>query len=195
MAASFRALFSSSNCCCLLILLSSFCSQAAAAKELLVGGKTDAWTVPSSESDSLNKWAQNTRFRIGDSLVWKSDGTKDSVLEVSRKAYLGCNTTEPIAEYKDGNTKVKLERSGAFYFISGAEGHCKQGQKVIVVVLSSRKKKTVSVSPAAAPSPSGDQLLMAPAVAPTSGSGASSRFNLAALFSGFALVGLHSLLV
>ncbi|CAN1341860.1 Early nodulin-like protein 1 [Linum perenne] len=183
MAASSRALFSSSSSCCLLILVLSFFSQAAA-KELLVGGKTDAWTVPASESDSLNKWAQNTRFRIGDSLVWKYDGTKDSVLQVTRKGYLGCNTTDPIAEYKDGNTKVKLERSGAFYFISGAEGHCKEGQKVIVVVLSARKKAS-SVSAAPAPSP-----LMGPAVAPTS---TASSFKLATsvLFSGFALMGLH----
>lgn len=38
------------------------------AKDLLVGGKLDAWKIPSSQSDSLNQWAESSRFRIGDSL-------------------------------------------------------------------------------------------------------------------------------
>lgn len=39
-----------------------------AAKELLVGGKIDAWKIPSSESDTLNQWAERSRFRVGDHL-------------------------------------------------------------------------------------------------------------------------------
>lgn len=39
-----------------------------AAKELLVGGKIDAWKIPSSEVDSLNQWAEKSRFRVGDYL-------------------------------------------------------------------------------------------------------------------------------
>jgi len=38
------------------------------AREILVGGKTDAWRIPASESDSLNQWAQRSRFQVGDSL-------------------------------------------------------------------------------------------------------------------------------
>ncbi|XP_021597148.2 early nodulin-like protein 1 [Manihot esculenta] len=132
------------------------------AKEILVGGKTDAWKIPSSQSDSLNNWAESARFRIGDFLVWKYDSQKDSVLQVTREAYLSCNTSNPIEEYGDGNTKVKLDRSGAYYFISGAEGHCVKGQKMIVVVLSQRHRYT-GISPA--PSPAEFE---GPAVAPTS---------------------------
>ncbi|KAF2313030.1 hypothetical protein GH714_008814 [Hevea brasiliensis] len=131
------------------------------AKEILIGGKTDAWKIPSSESDSLNNWAESARFRIGDSLVWKYDSQKDSVLQVTREAYLSCNTSNPIEEH-NGNTKVKLDRSGPFYFISGAGGHCVKGQKLIVVVLSQRHRYT-GISPA--PSP---EEFEGPAVAPTS---------------------------
>ncbi|KAF2287284.1 hypothetical protein GH714_039536 [Hevea brasiliensis] len=116
------------------------------AKEILIGGKTDSWKIPSSQSDSLNKWAESARFSIA------------TLLE----AYLSCNTSNPIEEYKDGNTKVKLDRSGPFYFISGAEGHCVKGQKMIVVVLSPRRRYT-GISPA--PSPAEFE---GPAVAPTS---------------------------
>ena len=38
------------------------------ARELLVGGNSNAWKIPSSESESLNKWAEASRFQIGDSL-------------------------------------------------------------------------------------------------------------------------------
>ncbi|RZC63755.1 hypothetical protein C5167_025619, partial [Papaver somniferum] len=38
------------------------------AVDILVGGKPNSWKVPSSVSDSLNKWAGSTRFNIGDSL-------------------------------------------------------------------------------------------------------------------------------
>ncbi|XP_020237896.1 early nodulin-like protein 1 [Cajanus cajan] len=142
----------------LLFLLFGF----SAAKELLVGGKIDAWKIPSSESDSLNQWAEKSRFRVGDHLVWKYESGKDSVLEVTREGYANCNTSNPIKEYSDGNTKVKLERPGAFYFISGAKGHCEKGQKVIVVVMSPRHTFT-AVSPAPSPAE-----MEGPAVAPTS---------------------------
>ncbi|KAK8976274.1 hypothetical protein V6N11_007762 [Hibiscus sabdariffa] len=144
-----------------LVLLFLFLSISEA-KEILVGGKENAWKIPSSESDSLNNWAGNSRFRIGDSLVWKYDGGKDSVLQVTKEAYASCNTSAPVAEYKDGNTKLKLEKSGPSYFISGAKGHCEQGQKLVVVVLSPRHRYT-GISPAPSPAE-----VEGPAVAPTS---------------------------
>ncbi|XP_020208051.1 early nodulin-like protein 3 [Cajanus cajan] len=139
------------------------------AKEILVGGKTDAWKIPSSQSDSLNQWAERSRFQVGDYLVWKYDGGKDSVLEVSREDYVNCSVSKPIKEYSDGTTKVELDRPGAFYFISGAKGHCEKGQKLVVVVLSPRGggRYTGVTSPAPAPAPSAAEF-EGPAIAPTS---------------------------
>ncbi|KAG7953707.1 hypothetical protein I3843_12G123000 [Carya illinoinensis] len=142
----------------MLLLLFSFSE----AREIVVGGSADAWKTPSSQSESLNKWAESFCFRVGDSLVWKYDGGKDSVLQVNKEDYLSCNTSKPIEEYKDGNTKVMLDRSGPFYFISGANGHCEKGQKFVVVVLSPRHRYT-GISPAPSPVE-----LEGPAVAPTS---------------------------
>ena len=84
-------------------------------------------------------------------------------MQVNKEDYANCNSSNPIEEYNDGNTKVKLDRPGPFYFISGAKGHCVQGQKLIVVVMSP-KKRSIGVSPA--PSPA--ELEEGPAVAPTS---------------------------
>ncbi|XP_014502674.1 early nodulin-like protein 3 [Vigna radiata var. radiata] len=142
------------------------------AREILVGGKTDAWRVPASESDALNQWAERSRFQVGDFLVWKYDGGKDSVLQVSREEYVNCSISNPIKVYSDGTTKVKLDRPGPFYFISGAKGHCEKGQKLVVVVLTPRGRSSGIVSsPAPAPAPSFAEF-EGPAVAPTSSANA-----------------------
>lgn len=41
----------------------SFCE----AKEFVVDGKANSWKIPSSP-DEFNKWAEKTRFQIGDYL-------------------------------------------------------------------------------------------------------------------------------
>ncbi|KAJ6914323.1 hypothetical protein NC651_016556 [Populus alba x Populus x berolinensis] len=146
------------------------------ARDIMVGGKNYSWKIPSSESDSLNKWAESSRFRVGDTLVWTYDPKKDSVLQVIKKDYETCNTSSPLVTYKDGNTKVKLDKSGPYYFISGADGHCEQGQKLITVVMSMRSH-FMGISPAPSPVEFGG-----PAVAPTSTGGVNLRGSLGLIF-------------
>lgn len=107
-------------------------------------------------------------------LVWKYEGGKDSVLQVSKEDYANCNISSPIGQYTDGNTKVQLDRPGPFYFISGENGHCEKGQKLVVVVLTPRR-----ISPA--PSPVEFE---GPAVAPTSGATALQGGLMVALLGG-----------
>ncbi|KAK6158767.1 hypothetical protein DH2020_006081 [Rehmannia glutinosa] len=164
----------------LIFLFASFSE----ARDLIIGGKPNAWRIPTSESDSLNHWAQKSRFIIGDSLVWEYDGSKDSVLQVTKRDYVTCNTSSPIETYTGGNTKVKLERSGPYYFISGAEGHCQKGQKLIVVVISEKHRHFNGVSPAPSPAE-----IEGPAVAPAPTSGAGR------LTGGFFMLALAALLV
>lgn len=98
-------------------------------------------------------------------LVWKYDSEKESVLQVTKKDYVTCNTTSPVKEYKEGNnTKVELHKSGPFYFISGAQGHCEIGLKLVVVVISLEHHPVKSFAPA----PSPVATFSAPAVAPAS---------------------------
>ncbi|KAK8579879.1 hypothetical protein V6N12_070182 [Hibiscus sabdariffa] len=66
---------------------------------------------------------------------------------------------------------MTVEKSGEFYFISGAKGHCEKGQKLVAVVLSPRHRYT-GISPAPSPTE-----IEEPAVAPTSyGSGLMAGF-------------------
>ncbi|GMH08006.1 hypothetical protein Nepgr_009846 [Nepenthes gracilis] len=148
----------------LILAISIILIRCAEGRDHLVGGRVGAWKVPSSETESLNKWAESSRFQVGDYLVWEYDGKKDSVLQVTRDAYHSCNTTRPIEEYRNGETKVRLDRSGPFYFISGAEGHCEKGQKLIVVVMAPRRNKQNAL---ASPAPSPAEV-EAPAISPTS---------------------------
>ncbi|XP_010526321.1 PREDICTED: early nodulin-like protein 1 [Tarenaya hassleriana] len=125
------------------------------AREILVGGSAHSWKVPENPNNTLNHWASNNRFKIGDILVWRYDPKIDSVLQVTREDFESCNTSKPIKEGKDGNTKVELDKSGPHFFISGAHGNCDKGEKMVVVVLSPNhpppKPSGSTVSPAPAP--------------------------------------------
>ncbi|KFK27769.1 hypothetical protein AALP_AA8G426600 [Arabis alpina] len=146
----------------------------ACCKEILVGGKPSGWKIPSSPADSLNKWAESLRFHVGDTLVWKYDGEKDSVLQVTKEAYINCNTTNPAANYSNGDTKVKLERSGPFFFISGSKSNCVEGEKLHIVVVSARGGHTGGFFTGSAPSPApSPAMLGAQAVPPVTGSASS----------------------
>ncbi|KAB2027761.1 hypothetical protein ERO13_D05G054701v2 [Gossypium hirsutum] len=138
-------------------------------KDILVGGSEDAWKIPKNASDSLNQWARKHRFKVGDFLIFKYNGKADSVLQVTGENYESCSTSKPIKEYKDGNnTKVKLNKSGPFYFISGADGHCQKGQKLEVTVIS-EKHRHHDNPPAFPPKPAKQLLrrLNQPKLAPT----------------------------
>ncbi|CAK7338196.1 unnamed protein product [Dovyalis caffra] len=127
-------------------------------REILVGSNQIPWKVPPC-NQSLNQWAEENRFKVGDILIWKYDPKKDSVLEVTKEDYDCCNTSKPIKECKENNTKIELNHSGPFYFISGAKGNCEKGEKLEVVVLSEihwhRDNNNPASVPASASAPAG----------------------------------------
>lgn len=98
--------------------------------------------------------------------VLKYDGKTDSVLEVTEEDYKTCNKSNPIKSYNDGNTRITLDKSGPFFFISGAEGHCEKGQKLEIKVLSAKHGHSPAVP---APSPAENHHHHAPAPAPANG--------------------------
>ncbi|GAA0163124.1 hypothetical protein Leryth_017714 [Lithospermum erythrorhizon] len=129
------------------------------AREFFLNGKHNSWTIPSSP-DQFTKWAQKLRFQIGDSLVVEYDPKSDSVLEVNEQDYKNCDKSNPIKSYQDAKTSIDLDRSGWFYFISGADGHCEKGQKFTIEVLNAKHasktppQSQLSPSPSSSPSPS-----------------------------------------
>ncbi|GLJ47162.1 hypothetical protein SUGI_0995700 [Cryptomeria japonica] len=177
--------FSGANRACILVACFLLFLEIAVANEFTVGGKS-GWSVPTgSETQSYNDWAEKRRFHVGDTLLFKYTAKEDSVLQVTHEAFQKCNTTAPLASYDDGQTVFKFPSSGPFYFISGAEGRCDKGQKLVVVVMSQGGRRRNAGAPAASPAlgshafaplgtiPSEEGPAMAPgdapAVAPTSG--------------------------
>ena len=90
---------------------------------------------------------------------------------MSKEDYDSCNTSNPIKHYNDGNTKVRFDHSGPYYYISGEKGHCEKGQKLTVVVMSLRggSRPIVAFSPAPSPVEVEGPAGSAVAPAPTSG--------------------------
>ncbi|OIW18631.1 hypothetical protein TanjilG_13383 [Lupinus angustifolius] len=117
-----------------LLLLISLCEGF----DFVVGGNKDSWKVPLQSPDSLNHWAETQRFRIGDTLVFKYNNSTESVHLVNEEDYLACKTLGNHTIFNDGHSKFHLMESGSFHFISGSQGHCQMGLKLVVVVMSPR---------------------------------------------------------
>ncbi|KAM7480482.1 hypothetical protein LguiA_028695 [Lonicera macranthoides] len=108
---------------------------AAASKEFKVGGGVGWRLPPSNETDFYNHWASTKRFHIGDSLRFEYNNKNDSVLVVDKWGFYHCNSTHPYSKFNNGNTIVKLDKSGPIYFTTGDPNHCKQGQRLQVDVM------------------------------------------------------------
>ncbi|KAI5387828.1 early nodulin-like protein 2 [Lathyrus oleraceus] len=130
------------------LLLLSSSSQAL---DFHVGGK-DGWVL--KPSDYYNHWAQRNRFQVNDTLNFKYNKKRDSVLVVKKEDYDSCNIDNPKQKMDDGDSSFKLGDSGLYFFITGNVDHCKQGQKLIVLVMAVRHHNppsTVVVPPSQAP--------------------------------------------
>ncbi|KAI8533523.1 hypothetical protein RHMOL_Rhmol10G0017600 [Rhododendron molle] len=118
----------------LLLSLSSFHFLSVTSFEFQVGG-INGWVVPPENNTKIyNAWASKNRFQVGYTIRFRYK--KDSVLEVTEAEYKQCNSTRPHFFSNTGNTVFNLDRTGSFYFISGASGHCDRGQRMIVTVMS-----------------------------------------------------------
>ncbi|WOL15696.1 early nodulin-like protein 1 [Canna indica] len=141
------------SCIALLFLsVAMLLAMAADATQFKVGG-SNGWSVPDPNAMSFNQWAERNRFHIGDSLLFVYPPDKDSVLQVDKDAYDACNTSTFIAKYDDGSTVFTLNRSGAFYFISGVEANCIRNESLIIMVMADRTDSGRPAVPAPAPSP------------------------------------------
>ncbi|XP_008784555.2 early nodulin-like protein 2 [Phoenix dactylifera] len=140
----------------------------ASAKQFKVGGPM-GWSVPSPNAMSYKQWAETNRFQIGDSLLFVYPPDQDSVLQVDKDGYDTCNTATSIQKFDDGNTVFTLNRSGAFYFISGNEANCLKNESLAVVVLADRSNQTSRGNqPSSPPSPSPVSSLSPPSPPPSS---------------------------
>ncbi|CAL9135074.1 unnamed protein product, partial [Musa textilis] len=100
--------------------------DSAGAYVFYAGGK-DGWVQHPSES--YGDWAERNRFQVADTIVFKYKKGEDSVLVVGKQDYDACDVSKPIQKLDGGDSVFKFDRSGPFFFISGAPGNCQQGSE------------------------------------------------------------------
>ncbi|KAK1437984.1 hypothetical protein QVD17_03785 [Tagetes erecta] len=166
------------------------------------GGK-DGWVLDPHEN--YNHWAERNRFQVNDTIVFKYKKGLDSVLVVNEEAYNTCNKTNHLETLNDDQPVFKFKRSGPFFFISGHDGNCEKGQKLIIVVMAithhTHGVKFTTATPAPAPAlevqaPSvtiqttGGMRIYAPAPAPAATSSVTSvgYGSFVGLISGLGLI-------
>lgn len=88
---------------------------------------------------------------------------KDSVVQVDRKHYQTCNSTDPISVTKSGNDTITLDKPGHFFYITGYKRHCDLGQKLDVRV---SVPSSPSPSPSQSPHKSSAPSIRSPAAIP-----------------------------
>ncbi|WCJ30798.1 early nodulin-like protein 1 [Euphorbia peplus] len=128
-----------------------------------VGGK-DGWVLNPSENYTV--WAHRNRFQVNDTLVFKYNKGSDSVLVVNKGDFQSCNTQNPKQSLTDGESTFKFDHSGPFFFISGVSDHCKNGQKLHIIVMAIRPKPSSPNLPPPPPSPSAISPSVSPAAEP-----------------------------
>ncbi|KAL3693328.1 hypothetical protein R1sor_006979 [Riccia sorocarpa] len=119
--------------------------------EVFAVGGAAGWRVPQAGKVNYTEWvAMLSTLNFGDTLLFTYATGEHNVVQVGEEDFRRCRATNPIATYTDGQTLINLAKEGGYWFICGFRGHCLQGQKFMVDV----------VTPA----------IRAPAPNPTSGS-------------------------
>ncbi|KAE9588071.1 hypothetical protein Lal_00002899 [Lupinus albus] len=186
------------TCCVIILLAATNTCVVEGGREFKVGDHL-GWHQPLPNNTVFYiQWAERNRFQVGDFLLFEYKN--DSVLTVEKMDYVNCDTSNPISEFDNGNSIVNLDRPGAFFFISGNEDHCINGQKFVVEVMSPHQIPKSSSSPSPSPSislPPEGSSEMSPSPSPyasdhTLGDSLSASFMLSpvpmAFFATFVLV-------
>ncbi|XP_078428001.1 early nodulin-like protein 3 [Wolffia australiana] len=160
----------------MIVVVMALLMGACSGREFDVGGRK-GWAANPAEPFSL--WAERNRFQVNDTLVFRFNKGEDSVLVVEEKGYRECNTSKAITRLEDGNSTFLLSREGPFFFISGVAHRCQAGEKLAIVVLSSRHRFAPSPSPSLPPS----------AATPETGSASTQAAPLKRLVSALVLHG------
>ncbi|XP_021812812.1 mavicyanin-like [Prunus avium] len=95
-------------------------------------GDFDGWI--SRGLVDYNKWTSTKDFHVGDTLIFAYNNQFHNVMQVSDQDFQSCNATSAISSYTSVSDTITLKRPCHYYFICGAPGHCRVGQKVDIKV-------------------------------------------------------------
>ncbi|KAL1568986.1 mavicyanin-like [Salvia divinorum] len=96
-------------------------------------------------------WAAGKTFQVGDTLTFMYAPADDNVIQVSGPDFKDCkNSTALKGPYNSGNDKIALDTTGRRWYISGTQGHCEAGVKVVLSVEAAAPAPAPSSAPPAA---------------------------------------------
>nr|KYP55720.1 Blue copper protein [Cajanus cajan] len=138
------------------VVAAAVLQQSTKAEDYEVGGSTGWTSFPPGGDSFYSKWAENFTFKVKDTLVFNFESGSHSVVELSKANYEKCEVDKSIKGYNSGPARVRLDRSGEFYFSCSFSGHCSSGQKLSIKVTGSGSSSppTPKNAPAEAPSSS-----------------------------------------
>ncbi|KAL6880593.1 hypothetical protein ACP4OV_012158 [Aristida adscensionis] len=117
------------------------------------------WTVGDAAGwgPQFNKsgWTSGKTFRVGDTLLFKYDTSKHTLVQVGREDFLACNEKAMPNLGNTGNDVVTLDKPGKWWFICTKLGHCAGGMNLVVDVLDAGSAPPVPpfFPPSPAPTP------------------------------------------
>ncbi|XP_010693462.2 stellacyanin-like [Beta vulgaris subsp. vulgaris] len=119
------------------------CLSVACRATMYTVGDTAGWDI----SSDLDSWVTGKRFVAGDVLAFQYSSSSDSVCEVTKKEFDGCDTSNAILKSTSGNTTFPLTKPGERYFVCCNRLYCLGGMKLHVHV----EPNSTNASPVAAP--------------------------------------------
>ncbi|CAK9269014.1 unnamed protein product [Sphagnum jensenii] len=143
--------------------------QGAQAETYFVGGSTQQWGFPPSNSATYysDVWAKGFTFRVGDVLQFVYTPELHNVYQLPNgTAYANCDISSPIASKASGNDSFLLTSVGDVYYACGVPTHCATyGMKLSIQVVAASSGSPPPASPPTAPAPATPP--PAPATPPT----------------------------
>ncbi|KAJ4708240.1 Cucumber peeling cupredoxin [Melia azedarach] len=115
----------------------------------VVGDSLGGWYIQPFTPLAYVAWATTQTFTVGDVLVFNFTTGQEDVAQVTKEAYLVCNSFKPISLKTIGPANFTLKSVGQYYFICTIGLHCSLGQKLAINVISAGAS-----SPSSSPPPS-----------------------------------------
>ncbi|CAN6925633.1 unnamed protein product [Brassica oleracea var. botrytis] len=120
----------------IMFLLSSFMLKSDGSNHIV--GDSSGWELYTNYTN----WTQGREFHVGDVLVFNYNRDQHNVMQVNSTAYVDCGRDNYISLFNKGNDSIVISSGyptstisevGEHRFICAVDGHCENGQKLIII--------------------------------------------------------------
>ncbi|CAF2154385.1 hypothetical protein HID58_003125 [Brassica napus] len=113
----------------IMFLLSSFMLKSEGSNHIV--GDSSGWELYTNYTNRT----QGREFHVGDVLVLNYNRDQHNVMQVNSTAYVYCGRDNYISLFNKGNDSIVISEVGEHWFICAVDGHCENGQKLLIKIL------------------------------------------------------------